>query len=148
MTGVIRHRGDHTWEGVERLAYKQEPGSHFRDVTRQVLSAGSPGLFAELRYFEVAPGGHSTLERHEHVHLVLIGRGAGHCLVGNEVRAVKTLDAVVVPPLAWHQFRATGEEPLGFFCVVARERDRPQLPGPADLESLRADAAVEAFIRV
>ena len=147
MTGVVRHRGDYTWEGVERLAYKQEPGSHFRDVTRQVLSAGAPGLFAELRYFEVAPGGHSTLERHEHAHLVAIARGAGHCLVGNEVRAVKTLDAVVVPPLAWHQFRATGEEPLGFFCVVARERDRPQLPGPADLEALRADPAVEAFIR-
>jgi len=148
MTGVIRHLGDYAWEGVERLAYKQEVGSHFRDVTRQVLSGGSPDLFAELRYFEVAPGGHSTLERHEHVHLVVIGRGAGRCLVGAEVRPVAALDAVVVPPLAWHQFRAAGDEPLGFFCVVPRERDRPQLPGPADLAALRADPAVEAFIRV
>jgi hypothetical protein len=24
-----------------------------------------------------------------------------------------------------HQFRATGDEPLGFLCVVERERDRP-----------------------
>jgi hypothetical protein len=24
-----------------------------------------------------------------------------------------------------HQFRATGAEPLGFLCVVERERDRP-----------------------
>ena len=148
MTGVIRHRGDYTWEGVPLLAYKQEAGTHFKEVTRQVLSAGSPDLFAELRYFEVAPGGHSTLERHEHVHLVLIGRGAGHCLVGDEVHAVKTLDAVVVPPLAWHQFRATGDEPLGFFCVVASARDRPQLPSAADLEALSADPAVKAFIRV
>ncbi len=148
MTGVIRHRGDYTWEGVERLAYKQEPGSHFKDVTRQVLSAGSPGLFAELRYFEGAPGGHSTLERHGHAHLVVIGRGAGHCLVGAEVRAVAALDAVVVPPLAWHQFRATGDEPLGFFCVVASARDRPQLPSAADLEALASDPAVKAFIRV
>ena len=117
-------------------------------MTRQVLSEGSPDLFAELRYFEVAPGGHSTLERHEHVHLVLIGRGGGHCLVGGEVSAVKALDAVIIPPLTWHQFRATGAEPLGFFCVVASERDRPQLPSAADMEALSLDPAIKAFIRV
>ena len=99
-------------------------------------------------YFEVAAGGHSTLERHEHVHLVVIGRGAGHCLVGDEVFAVKALDAVIIPSLTWHQFRATGTEPLGFFCVVARERDRPRLPTEEDLKVLRADPAIEAFIRV
>jgi len=148
MTGVVRHRGDYTWEGAPLVAYKEEDGTHFKEVTRQILSSGAPDLFAELRYFEVAPGGHSTLERHEHAHLVVIGRGSGHCLVGAEVRAVTALDAVVVPPLAWHQFRATGAEPLGFFCVVARERDRPQLPSAADLEALSADPAVEAFIRV
>ncbi|RBP16521.1 cupin domain [Roseiarcus fermentans] len=148
MTGVVRHRGDYRWDGVELLAYKEEPGTHFRQVTRQVLSPGSPDLFAELRYFEVAPGGHSTLERHEHGHFVLIGRGAGRCLVGAEIDAVKALDAVIVPPLAWHQFRADGTEPLGFFCVVASERDRPQLPSAADLEALCADPAVKAFIRL
>jgi len=148
MTTFIRHRGDYTWEDVRLLAYKEEQGTHFKQVTRQVLSAGSPDLFAELRYFEVAAGGHSTLERHEHVHLVVIGRGAGHCLVGDEVFAVKALDAVIIPSLTWHQFRATGTEPLGFFCVVARERDRPRLPTEEDLKVLRADPAIEAFIRV
>ena len=148
MTGVVRHHGDYTWEGVRLLAYKEEPGTHFSQVTRQVLSEGSPDLFAELRYFEVAPGGHSTLERHEHVHLVLIGRGGGHCLVGDKVSAVKPMDAVIIPSLTWHQFRATGTAPLGFFCVVASERDRPQLPCAADFERLCADPAVRAFIRV
>ena len=145
---LIRHRGDYTWEDVRLLAYKEEPGTHFKQVTRQVLSESSPDLFAELRYFEVAAGGHSTLERHEHVHLVLIGRGAGHCLVSDEVFAVEALDAVDYPALTWHQFRATGTEPLGFFCVVARERDRPQLPTEEDLKVLRADPDIKAFIRV
>jgi mannose-6-phosphate isomerase-like protein (cupin superfamily) len=147
MTGVIRHTGNFEWEGVRRLAYKED-GTHFKQVTRQVLSEGSPDLFAELRYFEVAPGGHSTLERHDHVHLVLIGRGGGHCLVGDVVSAITALDAVVIPPQTWHQFRATGTEPLGFFCVVARERDRPQLPSEQDIEALSTDQAVKAFIRV
>jgi mannose-6-phosphate isomerase-like protein (cupin superfamily) len=148
MTGVIRHRGDYTWEDVRLLAYKEEPGTHFKQVTRQTLSEGAPDFFAELRYFEVAPGGHSTLERHEHVHLVLIGRGAGSCLVGDTVSEVKPLDAVLIPAMTWHQFRATEAEPLGFFCVVSRDRDRPQLPGAADLDALSADPAVKAFIRV
>ena len=148
MTGVVRHTGLYEWEGVRRLAYKDEAGTHFKQVTRQVLSEASPDLFAELRYFEVAPGGHSTLERHDHVHLVLIGRGGGHCLVGDSVSAVTALDAVVIPAQTWHQFRATGTEPLGFFCVVARERDRPQLPSERDIEALSTDPAVKAFIRV
>ena len=148
MTTFIRHLGDYTWEDVRRLAYKEEQGTHFKQVTRQVLSEGSPELFAELRYFEVAAGGHSTLEKHEHIHLVVIGRGAGHCLVSDEVFAVKALDAVVIPSLTWHQFRATGTEPLGFFCVVARDRDRPRLPTEDDLKALRANPAIEAFIRV
>ena len=32
-------------------------------------------LACELRYFEIAPGGHSTLERHDHLHSVMIIRG-------------------------------------------------------------------------
>ena len=67
-------------------AYKQEDGVPFKDITRRVLFA-SPALACELRYFEMAPGGYSTLERHEHVHAVLILRGRGQCLVGAEVRA-------------------------------------------------------------
>ena len=52
-----------------------------------VLRAGDLGC--ELRYFEMAPGGYSTLERHEHMHAVMILRGHGHCLLGGEVRAVE-----------------------------------------------------------
>jgi mannose-6-phosphate isomerase-like protein (cupin superfamily) len=148
MKTFVRRREDFTWDGVPLLAYKQEPGTHFRQVTRQVLSPDSADFPAELRYFEVAPGGHSTLERHQHVHMVLIGRGAGHCLVGDEVFSVDALDAVMIPPLTWHQFRATGSEPLGFFCVVSRDRDRPRLPTEDDLRALAADPAVKDFIRV
>lgn len=139
MTGkpVRRHDGAFRWEGVEVLAYKQEGAAPFKDVTRQVLF-DDPSLAAQLRYFEVAPGGWTTLERHEHVHNVMVIRGRGRCLVGDEAWDLATNDLVSVPPLAWHQFRAAPDEPLGFLCLVSRERDRPQLPSPADAAAISA----------
>ncbi len=134
------------WERVERLRYKAEGSAPFRAVTRQVLFGGGE-LRSEWRYFEVAPDGHSTLERHEHAHAVMILRGRGRCLVGARVHDVSEHDLVEVPPLAWHQFRAAPDAPLGFLCMVDRERDRPQLPGPDDLAALRRIPEVASFIR-
>ena len=133
------------WEGVEQLPYKEDGRALFKSITRQVLFS-DPELTGELRYFEVAPGGFSTLERHEHMHAVLVLRGRGHCLVGSEVRPVDTRDLVTVPAMTWHQFRATQGEPLGFLCMVNATRDKPQLPSPADLDKLRADPRIAAFL--
>jgi mannose-6-phosphate isomerase-like protein (cupin superfamily) len=132
---VRRHKGDFHWEGVDVLAYKQEGSAPFRDVTRQVLfdSADPP---AQLRYFEVAPGGHTTLERHEHVHSVMVIRGRGQCLVGERAYELGANDLVAVPPMTWHQFRAAPDSPLGFLCLVSASRDRPQLPSAEELEVL------------
>lgn len=124
---VRRHLGDFHWEGVEVLAYKQDGAAPFRDVTRQVLFEGAD-LPGQLRYFEVAPGGWTTLERHEHVHAVMVVRGRGQCLVGERAYDLGERDLVTVPPMTWHQFRAAPAEPLGFLCLVAADRDRPQLP--------------------
>jgi mannose-6-phosphate isomerase-like protein (cupin superfamily) len=124
---VRKHDGTFHWDGVEVLAYKQEGAAPFKDVTRQVLF-DDPSMAAQLRYFEVAPGGWTTLERHEHVHNVMVIRGRGRCLVGEKAWDIARNDLVAVPPLAWHQFQAAPDEPLGFLCLVNRERDRPQLP--------------------
>ena len=91
---------------------------------------------AQLRYFEVAPGGHTTLERHEHVHSVMVIRGRGQCLVGDRAYELGANDLVNVPPLAWHQFRAAPDSPLGFLCLVPARRDRPQLPSAEEAEAI------------
>jgi mannose-6-phosphate isomerase-like protein (cupin superfamily) len=140
-----RAQSDYRWEGVAELPYKEDDRALFRSITRQVLFA-DPALAGELRYFEMAAGGFSTLERHEHMHAVLILRGRGHCLIGREVKAVETRDLVTVPALTWHQFRATKGEPLGFLCMVNAERDKPQLPSTQELASLKADPAIAAFL--
>lgn len=141
-----RHDGAFRWEEVEVLAYKAEGTAPFRDVTRQVLIEREE-LACQLRYFEVDAGGHSTLERHAHVHGVMVLRGAGRCLVGETVVELATHDLLTVPPMTWHQFRAHDDGPLGFLCLVNNDRDRPLLPDDADLADLRRNPTVAAFIR-
>ena len=133
------------WDGVDVRAYKQDDAAPFRDVTRQLLF-DDPSLACQLRYFEVAAGGHTTLERHAHVHAVMIARGRGECLVGDRVYAIAEHDLVTVPPRTWHQFRAAPDAPLGFLCMVNSERDRPELPGADDLAALARNPAIARFI--
>lgn len=131
MSGVRRFAadatGDFRWDAVDLLRYKQEGSAPFQDITRQVLFS-QPDQACELRYFEVAPGGYSTLERHEHTHAVLILRGHGSVRLGESVQPVAERDLVTVDPLTWHQFHAAADAPLGFLCLVSKERDKPQLP--------------------
>jgi quercetin dioxygenase-like cupin family protein len=135
------------WSGVPIRAYKSDDGAQHRGVTRQVLFDGGEALGAELRYFEIEPGGHSTLERHHHEHLVMVLQGKGRCLLGDRLIDLSPNDLVYVPPLAWHQFRAPDDAPLGFLCLVRKDRDRPVLPTDADLAELRSRPGVGDFIR-
>ena len=147
MSARSRHAGGFRWEGIDVHPYKTE-GTHFRAVTRQVLFGAGDGGASELRYFEIAAGGYTTLERHAHVHEVMVLRGRGRALTGDGVVELEPLDLVRVPPRTWHQFRADAGEPLGFLCLVDLARDRPERPGDADLARLRADPGIAEFIRV
>jgi mannose-6-phosphate isomerase-like protein (cupin superfamily) len=147
MTSLSRKLEDFRWEEVPLLAYKQE-GNTFRDITRQTLFEGEPALPCQWRYFEIASGGHSSLERHEHLHVVMIIRGRGQAMVADRVLDLNTFDMLRIGALTWHQFRATRGEPLGFLCLVNIQRDRPQLPDPAALARLRSNPLIADFLRV
>lgn len=113
------------WAGIATQPYKRDDGT-WSGVTRQLLAGGpnSPSSF-ELRYFELAPGGRSSHETHQHEHAVVVLRGTGEVLLGAGVHALRPGDLVRVAPGDPHQFCNTGNEPLGFLCVVDAERDRP-----------------------
>src|SRR5258705_11763449 len=100
---VHRKAKDYRWEGVDQLPYKEDDRALFKAITRQVLFS-DPQMHAELRYFEMEPDGFSTLERHQHMHAVLILRGRGHCLVDGEVRRIETRDLITVPRMPRHHF--------------------------------------------
>ena len=147
MSEHVRQTAPFRWEGIAVKPYKAD-GTHFSGITRQTLFEGGDGLECQLRYFEVAPGGWSSLERHQHAHAVMVVRGAGRVLVGERLLDARTHDLVRVPPLTWHQFQTQGDEPLGFLCMVDCDRDAPERPDAAALAALRGDPAVAAFIRV
>jgi len=138
-------RENFRWDDVAKLAYKQEGSAPFKDISRQVLFE-EPSLGCQLRYFEMQPRGYSTLERHEHVHAVMILRGHGTCLVGDEVRRVKPRDLITIPRMTWQQFRADEAEAMGFLCMVNQARDKPQLPSADDLDALRRNRRIADFL--
>lgn len=142
---AIRRFNDYRWDDVDLLQYKEEGSAPFKAITRQVLFH-NPALKCELRYFEMAAGGYSTLERHEHMHAVLILRGQGEVLIGDAVKKIATNDLVTVDPMTWHQFRASADAPMGFLCMVNAERDRPQLPTEEELKAMKANPAIAAFL--
>ena len=123
------------WEGVPAAGYQADgelQGDGFRGVTRRILSGanGEPSQF-QVRYFEVEPGGYTRLERHEHIHSVMVVRGRGYAIVGPELHQLRNLDHVYVSPMTIHQFVNDGDEPFGFLCIVDAQRDRPQ-PATSD----------------
>jgi quercetin dioxygenase-like cupin family protein len=142
----IRRFKSFRWEETDLLAYKEEGSAPFKAITRQTLFR-DPALKCELRYFEMAPGGYSTLERHQHMHAVLILRGRGEVLVGYKVTKIDTNDLVTIEPWTWHQFRAAPDAPLGFLCMVNAERDKPSLPTAEERKALEADLKIAAFLK-
>ena len=119
---------DFRWLGVPQEAYKQD-GSTFRAVSRvELMGKRGESCAQHTRYFECAPGGFSTLERHEHEHTVVVLRGQGEVQLGPEIVPLSFGDVVYTAPNHAHQFRcaAHASEPFGFLCIVAADRDRPK----------------------
>jgi quercetin dioxygenase-like cupin family protein len=139
------------WSGVEPTNYAAEhsdaAGRSWRDTTRHIIKGREDGGHFDVRYFEVASGGFTSLECHDHIHSVICVRGAGYAVVGDAVHDVEEFDHILVPPNTAHQFVNQGAEPFGFLCIVDAERDRPRALTSAELAALRTNSAVAAKIK-
>ena len=89
---------------------------------RQVLIGPEQGPHFAMRRFVMQPGG--GMPRHtntvEHEQYVL--RGSATIGIGDQVITVKQDDVVYIPAGVPHWYRAEGEEPFEFLCMV------PNLP--------------------
>ena len=115
------------WQGVAAEAYKSDT-STYKGMTRfELLGKRGESPQFHVRYFEIAPGGYSTLEQHEHEHCVIPLRGKGECQIGCRLYPLAFGDMIYVCPSDPHQFSNPAEnaEPFGFLCIVNAERDRP-----------------------
>lgn len=140
------------WEGVEPSTYADENadagGRRWRDTARHIIKGSEePGGAFHVRYFEVGPGGFTSLERHEHIHSVVCVRGEGYALVNAEIVPMRHLDHVFVPANAAHQFVNEGAEPFGFLCIVDAQRDRPRALDADEIARLRRDPALADKLR-
>jgi ribulose-bisphosphate carboxylase large chain len=117
------------WEGRSSKEYKDSIELPFRGMRRVELMGqhGEKTAF-DVRYFEVAPSGYSSLEKHRHTHVIICVRGGGTLLVGERQLPLKPYDVAYVEPFAVHQLRNERSEPFGFFCLVDHVRDRPTRP--------------------
>lgn len=120
---VLRFQ-DFRWQGVEARGYK-DPDDQWRDVARYPLVGMDEGTPFHVRYFQIGPGGYTTFERHDHQHVVVPIRGRGEVQLGDRWEAVSFGDVIYVAPNDPHRFRGVGDEPFGFLCVVAADRDPP-----------------------
>ena len=128
-TAVYKHKGDYTWCGIRTERYKKG-GEEWADIFRRTL-IGNHGETAKfhVRYFEIAPGGYSSLERHRHEHVIIGIRGNGICVAGKKKYTVCFLDTLYIAPNTPHQLKNMSKEPFGFLCIVNAQRDYPTLLG-------------------
>jgi quercetin dioxygenase-like cupin family protein len=134
---VIKSNG-YSWEGLEKKDYKTET-TNFKDISRFSLLGEEETDFElnmQTRYFEIQPGGYSSLEYHRHPHSVVIIRGSGSVILNDSVTDIKSLDVIYISPETIHQFHADKDDYLGFLCVVDRYRDKPAIPSVELIDKL------------
>src|SRR5260370_42639918 len=98
------------WGGGPVREYKSGDAP-YRDGTRQTLLGDAPGeewFNFITRYFEIQPGGYSTLARHQHPHAVVVIRGTGRGILGDSNHSLAALDCGNRSPGGSQRVPATG----------------------------------------
>lgn len=124
MATVHRYKGkdgSYDWDGVipDSYALRGAKGS----TVRYLIGPAEKSPNFEIRYFEVEPGGQTSLDFHAHDHGVVVVRGKGKVLLaqGEEI-SLSFGDVLYIRPYEMHRLVPIGDEPFGFICVVPAKR--------------------------
>lgn len=85
---------------------------------RVALSARDGQMSMAMRFFEVAPGGHTPLHQHGYEHEILIMAGSGSVWREGKEVPLKAGDVLYIPSDEKHQFKNAGQEPFKFMCLI------------------------------
>ena len=125
-TRLYKHKGNFTWKGIKTESYKTA-GTDWKDAIRKVLiDSHNASTKFHLRYFEIAPGGYSSFEKHKHEHVVMGIRGKGKVVCDKKNYQLNFLDTLYIAPCIPHQLSNPFHEPFGFLCIVNTKRDKPK----------------------
>ncbi|WP_297213134.1 MULTISPECIES: cupin domain-containing protein [Thermodesulfovibrio] len=119
---IIRYKNNR-WQGIKNIPYKSSYGN-WSLIERFPIVYSEDAQF-EVRYFEISSGGRSSLEYHNHVHVIICVKGRGKLRIADKTRTLNYLDIAYVAPNEVHQLLNPFKEPFGFICIVDRERDKP-----------------------
>jgi quercetin dioxygenase-like cupin family protein len=110
-------------------------------TVRQVLTGPGEGSGFHMRRFVMEPGG--GMPRHtntvEHQQYVL--RGTATIGIGDETYRVHAGDVLHIPGGTPHWYRAEGDEPFEFLCVVPDDEDHITILGDAPATAAGESAA-------
>ncbi len=144
---------NYRWDSVPLIDYKEAGGKSdkmvtFHNITRQNIITKKDGVGFEVRLFECGPDGFSTLEKHEHAHIVMIARGNGKVIIGADIYDAKPLDYFIIPEWNPHQLINTAKEPFAFFCTVNAVRDNFKLLSMEEIGQLRKNKDIDKWIKI
>jgi quercetin dioxygenase-like cupin family protein len=93
----------------------------------QVLIGPDEGPNFAMRRFTMQPGGGMPAHTNAIEHEQYVLRGRARVGIGDRVFEVKQDDVVYIPAGVPHWYRAEGEEPFVFLCVVPNRPDRIEI---------------------
>ena len=118
-----RKKGEFQWERVPQKCTRW-----MERVSRSVLASSSSVSAGKVQCFTFATlklrlVGWTTLEHHQHEHVVVVLRGEGEIQLGLESYVLGMGDVGYTAPGDTHQLRCKvgAKEPFGFICVVAAD---------------------------
>ncbi len=97
------------------------------DTERQVLIGPDEAPHFAMRRFIMEPGGGMPAHTNTVEHEQYVLRGRAKIGIGDEVVEVEKDDVVFIPAGTPHWYRAEGDEPFEFICVVPNRPDEIQL---------------------
>lgn len=144
---LYKFNPNYSWSGVQPREYKPT-SEDWAEVVRHVI-VGHRGEATKfhVRYFEVAPGGYTSLEKHQHAHVVIGIRGQAKVIAGTDCYQLGFLDTIYIAPTTPHQLVNDAQEPFGFLCLVDAERDRPQPLSEDEREAIKTSPRTRHVVR-
>ena len=98
-----------------------------QDTRLQVLIGPEEGPNFAMRRFTMEPGGGMPAHTNAVEHEQYVLRGRAQVGIGDRIFEVKQDDVVYIPAGVPHWYRAEGDEPFVFLCVVPNRPDRIEL---------------------
>lgn len=106
---------------------RSEPVGAGSGTERQILIGPEEAPNFAVRRFRMEPGGGMPRHTNEVEHGQYVLRGRARVGIGDQVVEVGADDVVFIPAGVPHWYRAEGDEPFEFLCVVPNAPDRIEI---------------------